>query len=337
VGVLFGQVSHADTPPAVEVRSEQSTVRVVVYFYDGAGKLMGRSRGTGTIVGSGQVVTNRHVLHHPGAQSIDLYVVPDRRSGTQRLDGHIADESVDFDLALITVKDLKAPAITLASETDIKGAGVRALGYPAKVDDLLDSTDEALGTPTEPYLTEGNVALLTTNAVISGARIPVVFHTAAINSGNSGGPLVDDCGRLVGVNTSIAATTINENGIDSANGEFIASGTENLVVFLKRNKVTPIVDPRHCDHGRVVAAFPQAPPTSAPPRSMPEALSAALADTGAFGRALVRLVGAYVIQISGTILAFALIYLLFLRNRITPPPPQSCPVPVTCDAPETPV
>ena len=334
---LCGRPAHADTPEAVEVRSEQSTVRVVAFFFDAAGKRLAGSTGTGIVVGPGQVITNRHVLGHPGARSIALYVVPDRRSGTHRLAAEIVDESTDFDLALFTVTDLKAPPITMASETDIKGSPVNALGYPGKIDDLIDATDDALRTPTEPYLTEGNVALLTNATVIGGSRIPVIFHTAAINAGDSGGPLIDQCGRLVGVNTSGAATTIGDDGIETANGQFIASGVENLVAFLKRNGRVPTVDPRHCDHGRVVAARREAPPASGAKPAILDDLRSGLTVTETSGAGVVRLARVYVIQISGTVLAFVLIYVLFLRTRIRRWTAPSCPVPVTCDVPEKPV
>ena len=160
--------------------------------------------------------------------------------------------------------------------------------------------------------------------------------TAAINAGDSGGPLIDQCGRLVGVNTSGAATTVGDDGIETANGQFIASGMENLVAFLKRNGRTPTVDPRHCDRGRVVAARPVAPPASGAKPSILDDLRSGLRVTETSGAGLVRLARACVIQISGTLLAFVLIYVLFLRTRIRRWTAPGCPVPVTCDVPEKP-
>src|SRR3546814_15314975 len=78
------------------------------------------------------------------------------------------------------------------------GAQVVALGYPGNVD--LATAQSALDyiTPLSPVRSQG---------VFSGARslagVRVLLHTAGIARGNSGGPLLDPCGRVIGVNSAI--------------------------------------------------------------------------------------------------------------------------------------
>ena len=61
--------------------------------------------------------------------------------------------------------------------------------------------------------------------------VPVVVHTAAISQGNSGGPLVDSCGRVVGVNTYILA---DEDSFRTVN---YALSSRALMTFLDDNGV----------------------------------------------------------------------------------------------------
>jgi serine protease Do len=62
----------------------------------------------------------------------------------------------------------------------------------------------AIGTP----LTENNLNTLTTGIVSALRADNLVQHSAAINSGNSGGPLLNGAGELVGVNTAVAVVPV---------------------------------------------------------------------------------------------------------------------------------
>ena len=68
-----------------------------------------------------------------------------------------------------------------------------------------------------------------------------LVHTADVLKGYSGGPLLDTCGRLVGVNTFIQ--------VDQAQGGKLnnAVSTPDLVTFLQAYRVRLPVDARACD------------------------------------------------------------------------------------------
>src|SRR3546814_17470012 len=75
---------------------------------------------------------------------------------------------------------------------------VVALGYPGNVDLATARSANDYITPRTPTRSEGNMSNLQS---VDG--VAMLINTAKISRGNSGGPLVDQCGRIVGINTAI--------------------------------------------------------------------------------------------------------------------------------------
>lgn len=97
-------------------------------------------------------------------------------------------------------------ALPLLAEGDSIDAGdtVYALGYPGSTDDAsVDSegNHDYAGGVESVTITNGVVSLHNTFVDDNDVRVNIIQHTATINHGNSGGPLIDERGVVVGVNT----------------------------------------------------------------------------------------------------------------------------------------
>jgi serine protease Do len=149
---------------------------------------MNRQAGSGVLIdASGIVLTNSHVVFGRQAISVTLddgTVLPARIVGV--------DPIYDVGLLRIPVPEKGTlPTAAFAESGRLRvGEEVFAIGNPFGL---------------EQTLTRGIVSAV--NRILPGAswslREPLIQTDAAINHGNSGGPLVDRCGKVVGINTAM--------------------------------------------------------------------------------------------------------------------------------------
>lgn len=155
--------------------------------------------GTGFVYDTqGHVVTNYHVLAQGSRWSV--------AQGQNQWEATLVGVAPDQDLAVLRIDadPSELRPIAVGTSTDLQvGQKVFAIGNPFGLDQTL---------------TTGVVSALgRTIRSLSGRPINDVIQTdAAVNPGNSGGPLLDSAGRLIGVNTAIASPSGANAGIGFA-------------------------------------------------------------------------------------------------------------------------
>ncbi|MFO0728736.1 MAG: serine protease [Myxococcota bacterium] len=187
--------------------------RAVVLVFATDGSAQG-SAGTGSIITpDGQIITNCHVISKEGKayKKVFIYLKPDKLTGSmqddlkERFEAQIVEMDTELDLALLKMKAPPAglPTIPFADPEKVEiGDPVVAIGHPET----------------------GGLWTMTTGIVSSvvkdfqGTHGKDVFQTeASINRGNSGGPLLNQWGQMVGINTSISRRAADGLAITSIN------------------------------------------------------------------------------------------------------------------------
>ena len=202
---------------------EKSVVRIVVSLAGGTGT------GSGSVVANGVVLTNHHVIE--GGTDIS---VGSKHTGDTLYDARILWQSPELDLAVLQVDDLPPlPVATLAIQKSGKGEKVWAMGYPGASDLGRQLTSEAT-------VTGGVISLFHRQPWPEGSvALWIIQHDAAVNPGNSGGPLFDDCGRIVGVNTAKAVR-------EAVEGVFWASRITEAIREMEREGINLQKDNATC-------------------------------------------------------------------------------------------
>lgn len=209
----FGQMdnsrnvlSFADTLETVL----PSIVRVGTVKRNAEGKVGLSGIGSGAVIDAenGFVITNAHVVE--GSEGV-LVNLPDGRTVEARLVGL----DTPTDIAVLQADDLRVPAVNSANSDNLRvGDVVFAVGYPLGL---------------EQSLSLGVISGLGRSN--TGDRLQDFIQTdAAINSGNSGGPLLDSQGRLVGVNTAILSKGGGSNGIGFSVPSVLAFQVANQII-----------------------------------------------------------------------------------------------------------
>ncbi len=198
---LFCARAGATVDPQVEAAVQAvypALVRIhVVYEEGGAGRMQkGRASGSGTIISAeGHILTNHHVAGRATRITVRL---ADRQEVRATLVG--TDPLADLAVLKIDTKDLRDPAAALpvarfGDSTQLRvGDVVLAMGSPAGVS---QSVTQGIVANTE-MIAPGGAMRLDGESV--GELVRWIGHDAVIFPGNSGGPLVNLSGEIIGVN-----------------------------------------------------------------------------------------------------------------------------------------
>ena len=174
----------------------------------------GGATGTGVVItSSGEILTNAHVVE--GASEVRVLFAGD----TEPVVAQVLAEDSGNDLALLKVNATNLVAATFAKPGSVRvGDRVVAIGY-------------ALALDGGPSVTTGIVsALKRTIFTDSGALNRLIQTDAAISSGNSGGPLANMRGEVVGINTAVA----RGDGNSAANNIGFAISVDEVLAVLEQ-------------------------------------------------------------------------------------------------------
>jgi putative serine protease PepD len=198
------QIYHRDASGVVSIKSVNSE---------------SEDTGTGIVLNDeGLILTNNHVI----SEAASITVSPGKSSNLSKA-ATLVGADANSDLALIKVdpSGLGLKSLKLASSSSLEvGDSVYAIGNPYGLDETL---------------TKGIVSALGREIEApNGAPIKNAIQTdAALNPGNSGGPLLDAQGEVIGVNSQIAS--------DAASTEGSQPGSTGVGFAISSNTVAEVV------------------------------------------------------------------------------------------------
>ena len=200
IGVAIGNSDDSSDGPLV-VADGSGDGTPVLEIVDAVGpsvvtisaeQAQGRAVGTGVIVDAGgEILTNAHVVE-------DAEVIHVRLAGeTEPIDATVVAADTGNDLALLRVDRSDLEPVTFAPTSEVAiGDQALAIGFALDLDG-------------DPSVTLGIVSALDRTLVTDAGALDGLIQTdAAISSGNSGGPLVDGRGRVIGINTAVARSDV---------------------------------------------------------------------------------------------------------------------------------
>ncbi len=157
----------------------------------------GRGMGSGFIISAdGYVLTNHHVVE--GAEEVKVKL-SDRREFTAKVVG--SDQQ--YDVALLKVDAKGLPVVRVGDSNTLKpGQWVVAIGSPFGLDHSVTAGIVSATGRSNPYAEQ--------------RYVPFIQTDVAINQGNSGGPLLNTRGEVVGINSQIFSASGGYMGISFA-------------------------------------------------------------------------------------------------------------------------
>lgn len=236
--------SPGDSPAAtLAQRLEETTVLVLSPQADGL------SMGTGFLVAPGVILSNSHVIGTPMPNS-PIFVTGKTLGGLQKaqlLNATPLSEkreglnTPDFALLKLTTGTSTNTATLPLTALVEKLEPVVAAGFPGfelqvdpKFAALLEKNE--MSAIPELVMSSGEISVVR----VEDETPTVIAHTAIVSQGNSGGPLVDRCGRVVGINTLIR---LDDESRRQGN---YALGGHALLAYLRQHQIPVTVVENPC-------------------------------------------------------------------------------------------
>ncbi len=221
--VLFPCAAYgASAVPQAVLDARGSLVRIFCYIGNDT------YAGTGFAVGDSSpvdyIITNYHVVEGDGAR-IEVFI-----SGTISMEASIYRKSESTDLCILKLKNpiYDINPLTIDDSGDAKtGDAIYALGFPGASDSISAEIDAS---PEDVTLTDGIISAVKSGPLVSGGpSIKLIQINASLNAGNSGGPLLNEKGHVIGINTFTMLGAQNIN---------VAVSVQELLPLLKSSGVS---------------------------------------------------------------------------------------------------
>lgn len=203
---IFSIPAFATEPPKIILDSRDAVLKINSYydiektrFYgSGTGFLVETIEGVSAIVCTNwHVVTNLDEDSAVYGQALPSVNIVSNRDIEISAEIIFASEKADFAILKLQNPIYNRRPLVLADSNTLKGSEtVYALGFPDIVDGFNDNSAYR---PENVSITSGNISKIT-----SLNNIPMIQHTAIIDSGSSGSPLITEGGAVVGINTIMA-------------------------------------------------------------------------------------------------------------------------------------
>ena len=144
----------------------------------------GSSYGSGIVMSqSGYIITNCHVVD-------DAYHLTVTLSDERVYDAQLVGKDSASDLAVLHIDGENRTAAEFGDSSQ------------AQVGDAVAAIGDPLGIELRGTMTEGIISAINRNLTIQGRTLTLIQTTAALNEGNSGGPLINCYGQVIGINTA---------------------------------------------------------------------------------------------------------------------------------------
>ena len=171
----------------------------------------GASTGTGVVLSAdGYIITNYHVVE--GAQTISALLTDGR----------------ELPATLVGKDDLSDLAILSVQATDLTPAEFGD-SSALRVGDTVVAIGDPLGIELRGTMTNGIVSAINRDIATGGRTMTLIQTNAALNNGNSGGPLLNCYGQVVGINTMKIGDYMSDAGVEGL-GFAIPSTTVKEIV-----------------------------------------------------------------------------------------------------------
>lgn len=171
----------------------------------------GSSTGTGVVLSAnGYLVTNYHVIRQALAINVTL-------TDERELRATLVGEDPVSDLAVLRVD---AEDLTPAQFGDSDGV---------RVGDSVVAIGDPLGVELRGTMTDGIVSAISRDVQVDGRVMNLIQTNAALNSGNSGGPLINRFGQVIGINTMKIGTFADSSGVEGLGFAIPSASVKEIV------------------------------------------------------------------------------------------------------------